>query len=316
MFTWRNGSAAAVIGALATLSPVEAEERAWFPSKWGAEDTLGAVNYLKPQHIKDAAGLITRGKAQPLGIVTSRKTPAFPPRGFDILVVQPNQVGDASLGPTKMVYNDDILHTWVGIGSQLDGLGHVGIDHKYYNGVPATEFTKPEGLTRFGVENVPPIVTRGIVLDIAGLKGVPMMQEGQGISAEDIRAAEERQNVTIREGDVVLLHTGWLDIIESEPERFGKVEPGLSLSGARYLVEKGVVAIGADNWALEVMPFEKDTGVFEVHQYLLARNGTYILENMNTKPLVEDKVSEFMFVLGTPRFAGSVQAVINPVALY
>jgi kynurenine formamidase len=298
------------------LSAACAQDNNWFPSKWGAEDTLGAANYLTPELAVQAAGLVKQGKAHPLGIVTGRDTPAFPPRSYDILVLQPGQIGEATLGPTGTVYNDDVLHTWVGIGSQLDGLGHIGIDHVYYNGTKAMDFTTPAGLTKFGLENFPPVVTRGVVLDIAGLKGVEMMEEGQPISAEDIQAAEEKQGVQIREGDVVLLHTGWLDIIQSEPERFAKAEPGLSKSGAEYLVSKNVVAVGADNWAVEVLPGEEGTGTFEIHQILLPKNGTYLLENMNTRPLVEDGVSEFMFVLGAPRFAGSVQAVINPVAIY
>lgn len=285
-------------------------------SKWGPEDTLGAMNYLTPELALQAAGLVKQGKAVPLGIVTGPKTPAYAPRNFNVLVVQPGQIGDTMLGDKGMVYNDEILHTWVGIGSQIDGLGHVGIDHTYYNNTPAQDFSAPTGLTKFGTESLPPVVTRGVMLDIAALRGVAMMQEGDAITADDIRAAEAKQGVTIREGDVVLLNTGWLDIIETEPARFAGVEPGLGLSGAEYLVDKGVVAIGADNWALEVIPFEPGAGVFEVHQKLLAQHGTYILENMNTGLLADAGVTEFMFVLGVPRIQGTVQAMVNPVALY
>lgn len=285
-------------------------------SKWGAEDTLGAMNYLTPELALQAAGLIKQGKAIPLGIVTGPKTPAYAPRNFNVLVVQPGQIGGAMLGDKGMVYNDEILHTWIGIGSQIDGLGHVGIEHSYYNNTPAQSFSAPTGLTKFGTESLPPVVTRGVMLDIAALRGVEMMQEGDAITADDIKAAEARQAVTIREGDVVLLNTGWLDIIETEPDRFAGVEPGLGVTGADYLVEKGVVAIGADNWALEVIPFETSGAVFEVHQKLLAKSGTYILENMNTGLLADAGLTEFMFVLGVPRIQGTVQAMINPIALY
>lgn len=98
-------------------------------------------------------------------------------------------------------------------------------------------------------------------------------------------------------------------------KRFLAGEPGLGKNGALYLASKEVVAIGADTWALEAIPFEKDVGVFEVHQILLARNGIYILENMNTGPLVLDKACEFMWVLGASRMTGGVQAIINPVAI-
>lgn len=308
--------AVATAAALMASPVLGEEEKPWFPSKWGADDTLGAMNYLEPRNALEATKLVKLGKAIPLGIVVGPKTPAYPPRGFNLQIVQPGQVGGTMLGDKGMVYNDEILHTWLGIGSQIDGLGHVGINHIYYNGAKAQEFSAPTGLTRFGVHNLPPIATRGVMLDIAALRGVEMMREGDAITPGDIDAAAERQGISIREGDVVLFHTGWLDIIEKDPKRFSEGEPGLSVEGAKHLVEKGVVAIGADNWALEVIPFAPGSGVFEVHQTLLAKNGTYILENMNTGLLKEAGVNEFMFVLGVPRIQGAVQMIVNPVALY
>jgi kynurenine formamidase len=105
-----------------------------------------------------------------------------------------------------------------------------------------------------------------------------------------------------------------VSLIGKDDERYGSVEPGLGIEGAKYLASKGVVAVGADTWGLEVLPFEKGT-VFEVHQILLAHNGTYILENMNTAALAADKGYEFLFVLGAARITGAVQAIINPIAI-
>jgi kynurenine formamidase len=121
--------------------------------------------------------------------------------------------------------------------------------------------------------------------------------------------------VTIERGDVVLLHTGWLNVAETDKAKFMAGEPGLGVGGARYLAELGAVAVGADNWALEVLPSEDAAQVFPVHSELLAKNGVYILENMDTRALAGDGVIEFLFVLGQPRFVGAVQAVINPVAI-
>ncbi len=118
----------------------------------------------------------------------------------------------------------------------------------------------------------------------------------------------------IRQGDVVLFHTGWVSLIGKDDKRYNSGEPGLGVDGAKYLVGKGVVAVGADSWGLEVVPFETPN-VFEVHQILLPMNGTYILENMNTAQLAADRAYEFMFVLGQPRFKGAVQSMINPVAI-
>lgn len=113
----------------------------------------------------------------------------------------------------------------------------------------------------------------------------------------------------------MLFPTGWQALEGKDNKRFLAGEPGLGKDGARYLASKEVVAIGADTCALEVIPFEKDVGVFEVHQILLAKNGIYILVNMNRGPLVQDKACEFMFVPGASRMAGGVQAIIHPVAI-
>jgi kynurenine formamidase len=112
----------------------------------------------------------------------------------------------------------------------------------------------------------------------------------------------------------VIFHTGWLSLIGKDDKRYSAGEPGLGVEGANYLTGKGVVAVGADTWGLEVLPFETNN-VFEVHQILLAKNGTYILENMNTADLAKDKGYEFLFVLGQPRWSGAVQSMINPVAI-
>ncbi len=114
----------------------------------------------------------------------------------------------------------------------------------------------------------------------------------------------------------MLLHTGWLaSTAASDKKTYLEKEPGLGKEGARYLASLGVVAVGADSVAVEVIPFEDAEEAFPVHQILLARNGVYILENMDVGALAADKGYEFLFVLGQPKFAGAVQAVINPIAI-
>jgi kynurenine formamidase len=162
---------------------------------------------------------------------------------------------------------------------------------------------------------LPPIVTRGVLLDMARLMKTDIVPEGTAFNREQIEAAAKQGNIDIQKGDVVLFHTGWLNIMDSDPERFMGGQPGLGLDGARYLATLGIVAVGADNWALEVLPPEDADQAFPVHPELLAKNGVYILENMDTRALAVDSVSEFLFVLGQPRFVGAVQAVINPVAI-
>jgi len=308
--------AAIAAGALLTLASAVQAQTPWYPSKWGPNDELGAANYLTPAVALEAAKLVKTGKTYSLGITVNSSTPAYPPRTCSLFIVQPGQAGSASgLGPTNTTYNDDILNCWTGIGTQIDGLGHIGIGDRYYNGLKWGEFAAMDGLKKLGADKIPPMVTRGVLLDMAAYLGVDVVKEGTAFNKAEIDGAAAKQGVTIRQGDVVIFHTGWLSLIDKDPKRYSAAEPGLGREGARYLVSKGVVAVGADTWGLDVIPFEKDAGIFEVHQILLTMSGTYILENVNTAELAKDKAYEFLFVLGQNKYQGSVQGMINPVAI-
>lgn len=291
----------------------------WTASKWGPEDEIGAANRITPESVAAAATLVKTGKTYNLGIVIDKNTPAFAPRSLSLTVLQPNQIESEGLGANGMTYNDDIFMGWLGIGPQIDGLGHIGVKHTYYNGFKDSEFAKADGLTRLGLEKLPPIVARGVMLDMAKFYGQDIVTEGTAYTKEDIEAAAKAQGVEIREGDVVLFHSGWLNLIDGpnpDHARYASVEPGLGVTGAEYLAGIGVVAVGADTWGLEALPFEKGAdGVFAVHQILIPRNGIFILENMDTRQLAADGANEFMFVLGVTRLKGAVQMMINPTAI-
>jgi kynurenine formamidase len=246
-------------------------------------------------------------------------TPAFAPRSLNLQVVQPGQAGGTKLTQFGYPgnYNDDILQTWVGIGSQIDGLGHLGEKGFYYNCLDEAEISQITGLTKLGVHNIPPLVGRAVVLDMAAQAGKDMLGAGEHFGEAEIKAQAEAQGVSIGEGDIVLFHTGWTEnMLEGDPTAWVSGEPGLNVEGARYLASLNVMAVGADTWGLEPIPPAEGDGAFYGHVVLLKENGIYILETMNTGPLIRDGVSEFMFVLGQARIRGTVQMIINPVALY
>ena len=304
---------ALTIAALSAGAAFAADD--WYPSKYGAADTIGAANNLSPAAALAAAKLVKLGKVYSLGVVTGRDTPAYPPRTYQIVITQSNDGTGQLLGSNQATGNDDILMTYVGIGSQLDGLGHLGINHRYYNGAQAKDFVAPDGLKKFGTESVPPIATRGVLLDMAKLLKVKQLPAGRVFNRAEIEAAEKAAGLTIGEGDVVLFHTGWQTLATTNKAKFMSGEPGLGKEGAALLAARGVVAVGADTWGVEAIPFESKTEAFPVHQILLAKNGVYILENMNTAALAADGATEFLFVLGQPKFQGAVQATINPIAI-
>lgn len=307
--------ALACTGLLALLATASVQAADWYPSRYGADDTLGAINNLSPAKIAKAARLVKEGKAYALGVETGPTSPAYPPRTYSMTVLQLDDGTGTPLGTNKATGNDDLMNLWMGIGSQIDGLGHMGINHTYYNGNHASDFVTPKGLTKLSIDKLPPIVSRGVLLDMTRLLGQSILPEGTAINSGEIKRAAKAAGVTIERGDVVLLHTGWLDVMDTDPKRFMAGQPGLGLDGAKYLASLGVVAVGADNWALEVIPAEQAGHAFPVHPELLAKNGVYILENMDTRALAADGATEFLFVLGQPRFVGAVQAVINPVAI-
>lgn len=292
------------------------EDRCQTASEFGPDDQVGNLNYITPAKTLAATKLVTRGKAYRLGIETNKDTPAYPPRTFAVTIVQPGQTDGTTLGPTKTTYNDDIISGWAGIGSQIDGLGHVGIDNLYFNCNRSTDFADTDGLTKLGIENVPAIATRGVLLNMAGYFNTDIVKEGTVFNREEIEGAMKRQGIqSIEEGDVVLFYTGWLKLLGKDNKRFSAGEPGLGREGAEFLASLKVAMIGADTWGLEVIPFEQDAGVFEVHQILLPQNGIYILENINTEEMVKDEAWEFLFTLGPSRITGAVQAIINPIAI-
>lgn len=295
--------------------PLAADEAGWYPSKYGADDTLGAINELSPDKVLRAVELVRTGQTYALGVETGRKTPAYGARSFQLFAVASGDGSGDTAGENRASFNDDWMTTWLGIGTQIDGLGHFGIGHRYYNGNRVQDFWAPDGLTKFGTHELPPIVSRGILLDLAGLRGVELLPAGTALGRSDIEAALEAQKLSVERGDVVLLHTGWQALATRDPDRFLSGMPGLAVEGAEFLASKGVVAVGADTWGLEVLPAEQENQVFPVHQILLAKHGIYILENIRTEELARDRAYAFLFVLGQPRFVGAVQMVVNPVAI-
>ena len=304
-----------VLIALFSFSQAQEQEDCQ-PSKWGPDDQIGNMNLISAESVLKAVSLVETGNIYSLGITIDRDTPAFGTRGLALQVVQPNQQHGRVAFPNA-VYNDDLFQGWFGIGSQLDGLGHIGgPDGMYYNCNHSTEIAFLDGLTKLGVDTVPPFVSRGIVLDMAAHFDVEHMEAGQFFTVEDVQAVEEKQGTPVQEGDVVLFHTGWTDAkLEAAPDEWVAAEPGQSEEVAQYMASKNVIAVGADTWGLDVVPPPDETRPFQGHVILLKENGIFILETMNTGPLVRDGATEFLFVLGHAKVRGAVQMFINPIAI-
>jgi len=288
------------------------------PSPWGADDQIGAANRVTPERTAAAAKLVKKGISHPLGIVIEPGMPAYPPRYTQLQVVQPNQQFNADLGVGwEASSNDDVLQMWLGTGPQLDGLGHMGEAGEFYNCNQGKDFSIITGLTKLDISGIPPMVGRGVMIDIAKQMGVDSLQAGQPITSNDIKAAMKSQGVTVGEGDVVLLHTGYTDAtLKQNPSLWAGSIPGITNEASVFLAGLKPMAVGADTWGLGAVPPRAGDKIFYDHVVLLKQHGIYILETMNTGRLSDESVHEFMFVLGQARLKGAVQMIINPVAMW
>jgi kynurenine formamidase len=219
-------------------------------------------------------------------------------------------------GKNQIVGHDEFLATQIGqVGTQLDGLGHVGIGTTFYNGYDRREFATYRGLTSLGIENVGVFFTRGILLDIAALKGKARLDKGYEITDTDLKGALARQKLSISAGDAVLLHTGWGDLWMVDNALFTSGEPGIGINAARFLVQQQISIVGADTWGVDVAPGASPDVIYPAHQILIAESGTYIVENLNTSELARDKVQEFAFVFAPLRLKGATGSPGNPIAV-
>lgn len=307
-----------LIPAVTLLSAATVTAESCTHGAWGADDQIGAANRVNPARTAAAAKLVKKGESHPLGIVIEPGMPAYPPRYTQLQVVQPNQQFNADLGVGwEASSNDDVLQMWLGTGPQLDGLGHMGEAGEFYNCNQGRDFSLITGLTKLDISGIPPIVGRGVMIDIAKEMGVDHLDAGQPITSDDIKAAMKAQNVSVNEGDIVLLHTGYTDAkLKSEPEVWAGSIPGITNEAAVFLAGLKPTAVGADTWGLGAVPPRPGDKIFYDHVVLLKQNGIYILETMNTGRLADESVNEFMFVLGQARLKGAVQMIINPVAMW
>jgi len=315
MFSGKRRLAAALVVAVLVLSAsltVLGQGDRWYPSRWGADDQRGAANRLTPAKVLEARNAITKGVVYQLGHVYEPGMPMFGTRHFSLRIPQAFKMP----GRNEAVYHDEIISGELGqIGTQFDGLGHLGMGDLFYNGNRRSEFAQAEGLTKLGIEHVGAIVTRGVLIDVARFKGVDQLPPTYEITPADLKGALQRQGVQIRSGDVVLIHTGWSSLWMKDNAKYGETEPGIGVAAGQMLVDAEVVVVGADTWGVEVMPNPDASLSAPVHQLFLARNGIYLHENLITSDLARDNVYEFMYTYAPLRLKGATGSPGNPVAI-
>jgi kynurenine formamidase len=296
----------------------------WWPSAFGATDEVGASNLITPETVLDAIKLVKTGRIIEMGRMYENSMPKFGERAFSLRI--PGNPTGGPLGRNKVIWNDEFLATEIGqVGTQLDGLGHIGVassdtdkaQMRFYNGFTAADIGGAYGLKKLGAEHIKPIITRGHLIDVMAVRGRALTL-GEEVTVADIEAALKKQGSSgdaIKPGDAVFLNTGWGALWNKDNATYVKGEPGLGIPAAQWLAGKKIVVVGADNWAVEVVPNPDSTLAFPVHQDLLAKNGIHIFENLDTSGLVAANANQFLFILLPLLIKGATGSPARPVAI-
>lgn len=293
----------------------------WGCACWGAEDQLGAANLLTQEKRLAALRGIETGKVYDLSHVFGAGAPNMQPNQPPFLMMMWATWRDAIRRRRRMGFTNDAgvnverIEMTTHVGTHIDALGHVSDGERLYNGFDAGEALTDWGLAKLGIERTPPMITRGLLIDVAALDGGPHLEAGRVVTPEDLERALAAAGTIIEPGDMVLIRTGWGRYFDVDNARYVAGEPGIDVPAARWLTAQGVVAIGADTMALEVLPNPDHTKGLPVHQHCLAEAGVHIIENLMLEELAADGVARFCLVVLPPKIRGATGAPVRPVAI-
>ncbi len=286
---------------------------AW--GQWGAEDEQGALNRIGPAQVRRAAGLVRTGEVIGLAQTLSPRTP-LPPHRAGIMHFMDRDGGDYAAGarrPDGFQFAEDTLVLPLHSGTHIDALCHVWHDDQLYNGFPGNGIRSTTGAARCGADKMPPVCTRGLLFDLVALRGGPV-PDGEPIGRAELERAAGLAGVAPGEGDAVLLRTGWVErALAGESVSFDR-EPGLDLDAGLWLAKAGVALVGADNYAIEVLPFPAGA-VFPVHRALIRDYGIPLLEGLVLNRLAAGGRGEFLFVAAPLPIAGGTASPLTPLAV-
>lgn len=291
-------------------------------SPWGPDDQAGAANRLTQDLVSSALRLATAGRIFDLSFPVSTQAPTHPvylTPYFICLNHQPwasEKYERENAGATNGIgWAQERIEMDMHTGTHVDSLGHATVSGRAFNNLPLLDVYGNWGLLKLGIENLPPLLTRGLLADVAGHRGRDM-RPGDAISADELKSVLKAERVDIQPGDVVLVRTGWARYWGTDNDRYmlGGC-PGISLDAAKWLADSGVIAVGADQAAVEVWPAERPGDVFPVHVELLVRSGVYLIEQAQLEEIARERVYEFLLVCAAPKFAGATGSPVRLLAV-
>lgn len=292
-----------------TWTPPTDAERC--PCKWGALDERGSANHMKPETVLRATKLIRTGVVIELGQVLSSTMPFFGTRTFTV------QTKRTFMNPNQRGSNEEYITGELGqVGTQFDGFAHQTIGGSMYNCFKLDEIATRNGFQKLGVEKVGALITRGVLIDIAGLKGVEMLPDVYEITVPDIEQALAKQKLTLQPGDAVIIHTGYGKLWNKDNARYAKGHPGIGVAAANWIAKHDPMLVGSDNGGIEVNPNPDLKISLPVHQIMLVVNGIHLLENMKLDELGAKGVQEFALIVQPLKIQGGTGSTVAPIAVY
>ena len=289
------------------------DEDRWFPSRWGADDAAGALNEITPEARVRAAGLVRTGQVFDLAHVLHDAVPAFPGRSFRQWMAE--RAPDGGIGRNRVHWVAERFEATTQMGTHMDGLNHLHVGDRTYNGHHIGAITTETGTTRLGIETMPQIVTRGLLVDVAAQRGVERLDAGDVITPADVTSALDAAGLNVAPGDAVLMHTGWGSLWDDDPDRYPTGQPGPGRALGAWLAERRVALTGCDTWSYGPVPAEDPDEPFVVPQELNVRHGIVVLENLRLAELAAASVHEFLLVVSHPKLRGATGAWVAPLAI-
>jgi kynurenine formamidase len=289
---------------------VAAVETRWWPSPFGAEDELGMLNHITDAKRLRALASVREGRLYDLGRVLDESIPVFAGRFFrqTLVTTAHHQNAAEMVGANDVNWITEQVAATMQLGTHLDALSHLQIGDRGYNGWTVTELAGTAGVRRLGVETVPQIVTRGLLVDVSGSRS----GAGDVITVAAVEAA--LADLGPEPGDALLFHTGW-GSRWGDPDAYVEGEPGPGCELAEWIAEHQVALTGCDTWSYGPVPAEDPDRPFEVPQILNARHGVFVVENLDTAELAAEGVREFALILTHPKLRGATGAWTSPIAL-
>jgi kynurenine formamidase len=289
--------------------------------RWGDDDEMGTLNFVTPEKRISAAKLVRTGKIIDVGIPFDKNGP-WPAAGFRInpVHVMTHMPSDSG-AKDGMIAADDMVIMGLQSATQWDSLAHVGYDGFWYNGVPVNAVNNFVGASKNGFDKaVKGLISRGVLLDIARLKGVDRLESSYQITSADLEAAEQRQGVRVESGDILMIRTGWHKWLqEGNKETYMGNPPGPVIDMCHFLHEREVAAMAIDQWTGECFPSSIEGGSIPFHQVAIRDMGLTMGEIFDFEELADDceadGVWEGLFSGVGLKVTGAVGSPITPMVL-